>query len=404
MREAAINLEEDPGCVIVNGTVVSPDGLLENASVVVKGGRIAAVGTGGLSKEQAVVDATGLLILPGFVDLHSDAVESEIQPRPGGRFPVEMALIELDKRLAACGITTMFHSLSFSATDKNEMRRAEVARSVVLDIHALAGRLTVRNLIHGRYEIIDAECAPLMEALIREGRIHLFSIMDHTPGQGQFVSMDHFKAYYGTVDHMTAEELEDLAERRLEARRSLDMVHVDHLATLCRKCGVPMASHDDDSAEKVSWLRDLGIRFCEFPVNAEAAQSASRLGLHVLMGAPNVLRGESLTGNLSGREAVRRGWCDIIASDYAPASMLHAVFELHRLEVAPLHALVNMVSLNPARAVGLDGRIGAVRAGMSADLVLVDAAEEVPRIRATFVEGRLAFSTFTSSTGFMEHA
>ncbi len=392
MREAALKLDEDPGCVIVNGTVVSPEGLLENASVVVEGGRIASVGMGGMTLEKPVVDASGLLVLPGFIDLHSDAVESEIQPRPGGRFPVEMSLVELDKRLAGCGITTMFHSLSFSATDKNEMRRADVARSVVLDIHALSSRLSVRNLIHARYEIIDAECAPLMEALIREGWVHLFSIMDHTPGQGQFVSMDHFKAYYGTVDHMTAEELEILAERRLEARRRLDTAHVEHLAALCREHGVPMASHDDDSAEKVAWLRNLGIRFCEFPVNAEAAEAASRLGLHVLMGAPNILRGESLTGNLSGREAVRRGWCDVIASDYAPASMLHAVFELHRLGVAPLHELVNMVSLNPSCAVGMDGKTGAIRPGLSADLVLVD-PEEVPRIRTTFVEGRPVFST-----------
>jgi alpha-D-ribose 1-methylphosphonate 5-triphosphate diphosphatase len=304
-----------------------------------------------------------------------------------------MAVVELDKRLAACGVTTMFHSLSFSATDKNELRRADVARSVVLDIHALSPRLTVQNLIHARFEMIDVTCAPLMEALIEEGRVQLFSIMDHTPGQGQFVSMDHFKTYYGTVDHMTAEELETLAERRLRARRGLDLSHVERLAALCRERGLPMASHDDDSVEKVQWVRDLGIRLCEFPVNEAAAQCASSLGLHVLMGAPNILRGTSLTGNLSGRRAVEEGWCDIMVSDYAPASMLHALFELARLGIAPLNELVNLVSLNPARAVGMDREIGAVRKGCRADLVLVSAGEGVPRIRATFVEGRPVFST-----------
>ncbi len=396
VRDAALDTSGAPCRAIANGTVVTPEGLVEGASVVVEGGRIRAIGVDPVPAGGPVHDATGLLVLPGFVDLHSDALESEIQPRPGGRFPVEMALVELDKRLAACGVTTMFHSLSFSATDKNELRRADVARSVMLDIHALSPRLTVRNLIHARFEMIDVTCAPLMEALIEEGRVHLFSIMDHTPGQGQFVSMDHFRTYYGTVDHMTAEELETLAERRVQARRGLDLGHVERLTALCRERGVPMASHDDDSVEKVCWVRDIGIRLCEFPVSAEAAQCASTLGLHVLMGAPNILRGSSLTGNLSGRRAVKEGWCDIMVSDYAPSSMLHALFELARLDVAPLNELVNLVSLNPARAVGMDREIGAVRKGYRADLVLVSAGEDVPRIRATFVEGRPVFCTACS--------
>jgi alpha-D-ribose 1-methylphosphonate 5-triphosphate diphosphatase len=304
-----------------------------------------------------------------------------------------MALVELDKKLASCGITTMFHSLSFSATDKNEMRRSDVAKSIVMDIHALSSQLSIRNLIHARFEMIDVECTSLMASLIRENRVHLFSIMDHTPGQGQFVSMDHFKAYYGTVDHMTEEELERLAERRLEARRSLNMSHVERLAALCREHGVPMASHDDDSTEKVRWVHGLGIGLSEFPVNEEAAESAHRLGMHVLMGAPNILRGGSLTGNLSGREAVRKGWCDVIASDYSPATMLHALFELARLGVAPLHELVKTVSLNPARAVGLADEFGTIQEGLSADLLLVDTAGGVPRIRTTFVKGRPVFST-----------
>jgi len=391
--DAALDTKGPPCCVVANGTVVTPEGLLEGASVVVEEGRIVAVGGRAPLVDGPVHDAAGLLVLPGFIDLHSDAVESEIQPRPGGRFPVEMALVELDKRLAACGVTTMFHSLSFSATDKNEMRRSDVARSLVLDIQDLAPRLTVRNLVHARFEMIDVACAPLLEALIVEGRIHLFSIMDHTPGQGQFVSMDHFKAYYGTVDHMTAEELEVLADRRVRAREVLDPAHVERMAALCREHGVPMASHDDDSADKVRWVSDLGIRLCEFPVSVEAAECASALGLHVLMGAPNILRGRSLTGNLSGRTAVEEGWCDIIVSDYSPASMLHAVFELDRLGVAPLIDLVKMVSLNPARAVGMDAEIGAIREGRRADLVLVSAAGRVPRIRTTFVEGRPVFST-----------
>lgn len=403
MHEAAVKLDQSHDFEIVHGTVVTPGGTLENSSVAVEDGRIAAVGARGTRVHRAAYDATGLLVLPGFVDLHSDAVESELQPRPGGRFPVEVALVELDKRLASCGITTMFHSLSFSATDKNEMRRADVAESIVMDIHALSSQLTIRNLIHARFEMIDVECTPRMASLICENRVHLFSIMDHTPGQGQFVSMDHFKAYYGTVDHMTAEELEVLARRRLQARRRLDMSHVEHLTALCRKHGVPMASHDDDSTEKVRWVNELGIDLSEFPVNEEAAESAHRFGMHVLMGAPNILRGGSLTGNLSGREAVQEGWCDVIASDYSPASMLHALFALAQREVAPIHELVKTVSLNPARAVGMAHEFGSIQEGLSADLVLVDVAGEVPRIRTTFVKGRPVFSTISSGSAHVTH-
>lgn len=392
MGDAAVCRREDPRWAIVNGSVVTPFGVLEGVSVVVEEGRIASI-SGRAPGAVKRIDASGLLVLPGFIDLHSDALESEIQPRPGGRFPVDMALVELDKRLAACGITTMYHSLSFSATDKNELRQVHTARSLVLDIHRLDPQLHVRNRVHARFEMIDTPCAPVMEALIRADRIHLFSIMDHTPGQGQFASMEHFKAYYGVVDHMTGEELDRLAERRIEARGNLDLGTIERLTRLCREHRIPMASHDDDTAAKVRWVRDMGIGLCEFPVNAEAARSAFDLGLHVLMGAPNILRGASLTGNLSGREAVRQGWCDIIGSDYSPPSILHALFALHRGGFGPLHELVNMGSLNPARAVGMDREIGSVEIGRRADLVLVDGSGDVPRIRRTFVDGEVVFSS-----------
>ncbi len=390
--DASLRRSGKSGYALVNGTVVTPFGVLDGVSVVVEEGRITAI-TGRNPGAVRRIDALGLLVLPGFVDLHSDALEGEIQPRPGGRFPVDMALVELDKRLASCGVTTMYHSLSFSTTDKNPLRKADTARSIVLDIHRMAPSLRVRNRVHARFEMIDAECAPVLEGLIRDDRVHLFSLMDHTPGQGQFASMEHFKAYYGTVDQMTAEELDHLAARRIEARSRLDLQMIERMTRLCRDRGVPMASHDDDSAAKVRWVSDLGVGLCEFPVNAEAARSAHDSGLHVLMGAPNVLRGESLTGNLSGREAVRHGWCDIIGSDYSPASILHALFALHRGGLGPLHELVNRVSLNPARAMGMDREIGAVEIGRRADLLLVDPGGAVPRILRTFVDGEVVFSS-----------
>ena len=366
---------------------------MRDATVVVEDGRIVEVGQRGGGEMAHGYDATGLLVLPGFIDLHSDAIENEIQPRPGGRFPLEMALFELNKKLASCGITTMYHSLSFSMTDKNEIRQPDTAREIVRTIKDLDRHLDIRNRVHARYEMIDIGCASLLEELVEEGLVDLFSVMDHTPGQGQFVSMDAFKEYYGAVDHMNAEELEALAERRLRARRTLDMSHVVRLTRLCAEMGIPMASHDDDTLEKVRWVKSLGIALSEFPVTVEAASGAAEEGIHVLMGAPNILRGRSLTKNLSGRQAVQKGWCDIMGSDYSPASMLHALFALDRLGILPFNEIVNMVSLNPARAVGLDLETGAIREGLKADLVLVDTATRVPVIVGTIVEGRPVYFT-----------
>lgn len=377
---------------IDNVQVVTPTGLMPNRAIGIQGDTIAYIGEPGRTHGAHRIDATGLMALPGFIDLHSDAIEAEIQPRPGGRFPLEIALTELDKRLSSCGITTMYHCVSFSASDKNEIRHPESALQIVTGVNQINEDLMVRNRIHARYEIIDRDSAPLLEDLIRRRNIHLFSVMDHTPGQGQFSSLKDFRTYYGTVDHMSDEEVAALARRRMQARKDLDVEHIFGLTDLCRRHGIPMASHDDDTQEKVGWVHGLGIGISEFPVNQEAAQRARGLGMHVLMGAPNIVRGKSLTNNLSGREAVHQGLCNLIGSDYSPSMILHALFVLDRMKAAPFHELVNMVSYNPAMAIGMEDRIGSLSEGRLADLVLVDASGPAPRIVKTLVAGKTVYS------------
>jgi alpha-D-ribose 1-methylphosphonate 5-triphosphate diphosphatase len=377
---------------IENGQVVTPAGVLSNATIGVRDDTIAYVGDAAGSHFIPRIDATGLMVLPGFIDLHSDAIEGEIQPRPGGRFPLEVAMVELDKKLASCGITTMYHCISFSPSDKNEIRHPKHALKIAFRLNQIRKKLSVRNRIHARYEIINESTAPFVADLIRTKMIDLFSIMDHTPGQGQFSSIENFKAYYGTVDQLTEAEVEQLAQRRIQAGKNLDTAHVVELTELCRKHQIPMASHDDDTREKVAWVHGLGVGISEFPVTLEAAQKARDLGMHVLMGAPNIVRGKSLTDNLSGRDAIGKGLCNLIGSDYSPSMILHALFTLDRLEVAPFHELINMVSANPARAIGWENRLGSLSVGCLADFVLVDSSGPVPRITKTFVGGKLAFS------------
>ena len=383
-----------PDLLIRNVCAVTPKHLLPGADILIRKRTIEQVGRVTPTREMHCIDGSGLLALPGFIDLHSDAVEKWIQPRPGGRFEVEIALVELDKHLSGCGITTIYHCLCFGDNNrKNELRRAEVTWALTHTINRLSPQLKIRHRIHARFEILETEFVDILKSLIAENQIHLFSLMDHTPGQGQFTSIEHFTSYYSLAAHLSTEETAELAERRILRKRNFDDTHVRELASLCLRHGIPLASHDDDTPEKVRWVKGLGIDISEFPVKREAAKEAAALGMSVLMGAPNVLRGGSLTENLSGREAIEAGFCNLMGSDYAPMSMLHAIFTLHRSMRVPLPDAVNLITRNHARAIGQKNDTGSIEPGRAADLVLVDVSARVPRIIKTLVNGQEVFST-----------
>jgi len=389
----------DTDVLIEGATLALPDGMRDGESVLVRAGRIAAIGpapTAGSAVRR--VRANGLLLAPGFLDLHSDAIEKEIRPRPGGSFPLDIAITELDKRLAACGVTTMYHCLCFGESETNDLRTAERAEEIAVTMRALEPQLTVRNRIHVRFEVTDTGSVPVLRRLLDRHGADLFSIMDHTPGQGQFTEVKHFISYYGQAEHLSGDDAAKLAEARVATRHQVGDDHIHELTALCRERGIPMASHDDDTVEKVNWVRNMGVNISEFPVRLDAAREAGRLGMDVLMGAPNILRGGSLTGNLSGQEAIRQGACTVIGSDYAPMSMLHAVFQVYRTGILPLHEAIGLVTRNPARAVGLK-RTGALQEGFVADLVLIDMHADVPRIVKTLVGGREVFSAPAVATG-----
>lgn len=381
---------------IENSRAVTPTGIIERATILIEGRNIRRI----ISAQNPLkpvaadtrVNAEGLWVMPGFIDLHSDAIEKEIQPRPGGKFPMDMALVELDKKLASCGITSMYHCLCFSKSEKNELRQARVARYMVHQINGLKPHLSVRHNVHARFEMLDTECIPIIEALIENRDIQLFSIMDHTPGQGQFAAVEDFKKFYRFTDHLDDGELDRLLRQRVNARKSFDDAEIRRLIRLCRHHGIPTASHDDDTEDMVRWVHDMGVDMCEFPVTLEAARTAVTLDMKVLMGAPNILRGKSLTNNLSGRIAVHQGCCHVIGSDYSPTSMIHALFALDRLQANAFHELVKMVSFHPSQVLGMENRFGSIAEGRLADLVLVDDSGPVPRIVKTFVEGRQVFS------------
>ncbi|HMK47873.1 MAG TPA: alpha-D-ribose 1-methylphosphonate 5-triphosphate diphosphatase [Methanocella sp.] len=362
--------------VIENASIVTPTGVLHNASLKACDGIITAVAEGRLNGCDRRIDAEGRYILPGFIDLHSDAIETEIEPRRGANFPINIAIFELDRKLAASGITTMYHSVSFSQQDHppREVRSWETAGKIAVEVSRLAPKLRVRTRIHARFEVTYPQAALVLERLISEGEVQLFSVMNHTPGQGQL------------SDSVNPDS-------RREAIELLQADYVLKLIDQCRSLGIPVASHDDDTREKLDLIEKSGIGIAEFPVNMETARSAVSRGMHIMLGSPNVVRGASTGNNLDAREAIMAGYGDILCSDYAPASMIHALFTLERMGI-PLHRAVNMASLNPARAAGISNLTGSLEEGKSADLIMVDTAGEVPRIIRTFVEGREVCSTW----------
>ncbi len=368
-------------------TIVLPDRILERGSLRIEGGRIAEIIEGPAARPD--VRGHGLIALPGLIDMHGDMLEREISPRPGVEFPPDLALLELDKRLAAAGITTAFAAVSFARWgDVKNIRSEERACQLVSTVNALRDVLLVAVKIHARFEVTNEHAVPVLCKMLNAGDVHLVSLMDHTPGQGQYRDLEHYIAFiskWRNIDRSEAEQtVRERIRRAQEAPPSWEVVgEVTRLAS--ERC-VPVASHDDDTPDKVALVATLQAAISEFPVTLEAAQEAKARGLFVAMGAPNVLLGGSHAGNLSAREAIEAGLVDILAADYYPAAPLQAVFQIVREGLLPLEQAARLVTLNPAAALGLGDR-GRIAVGYMADLVLVENGRGRPRVRGTIRDG-----------------
>jgi len=373
---------------ICGGRIVTPDGVLEGGTVVIEGGKIAEVSGRCDILGPGDVYAGGCWILPGMIDPHSDAIEHEMQPRPNSRFPLEWSFLELERKLAAQGITTIYHSFSMVDGDTpNASRRNASVAEYVHKVRELSrtNRL-IRHKVHLRFEITNTGGVPLVEQFIRNGTIDLLSFMDHTPGQGQYRDQELHKRYVMQRQNLNEQEV----LRRFEESRRRPKVPPDtlqRLADLAREHGIPLASHDDDSCEKLEIVSGWRAAISEFPVDMETAACAKRRGMAVVMGAPNVMLGRSHSNNLSAREAIRAGVVDILCSDYYPPAMLQSVFLLHR-EGLPLHLAVRMVTKNTASVLGLSGEFGSIEPGKAADLIMVGMHGDRPVVERVWVGGR----------------
>ncbi|KQV82037.1 alpha-D-ribose 1-methylphosphonate 5-triphosphate diphosphatase [Rhizobium sp. Root1220] len=374
-----------------NFTIVLPDEVVNKGSVRIEDGVIAEIRPEPVAG--AAIDGEGRLLMPGFVDLHGDMIEREIAPRPNAMMPIDFGIHELDKKLAAHGVTTAYAAVSFATESVyGHVRSLETTCAVIEGVNRLNDSLLIDHRVHARYEITNIGAAPALEKLIEAGHVDMVSLTDHTPGQGQYNNIQSYILSIAERRAISEETAAEMVAKRIAMRENPEIeAKLRHIVDLSLRHELSLASHDDDSAEKVAEMHAIGVSISEFPVTLPAAEEARRRGLWTLMGAPNALRGQSMSGNLSALDAARAGVLSVIAADYHPAAFVPGVFKI--AEQTSLPTAVAMATKTAARSAGLLDR-GEIAIGQRADLVVVEAGD-VHRIRATFRGGRFVYSDGT---------
>ncbi|WP_326907938.1 alpha-D-ribose 1-methylphosphonate 5-triphosphate diphosphatase [Sedimentibacter sp. MB31-C6] len=387
---------------ILNVNIIAPETVLNNYGIIIKDDRILEV----LPMDNLVVSeinnnsniyyGEGAYVSAGFIDIHSDNIETVVQPRPTSVIDFRLALSEHEKQLVNQGITTMYHSLSFLRAEGATMRDKEVRKPKKMrEMAELIKTLheenhLIRHRFHCRYDIRNCEGYDTLMDYIDNDYVHLLSFIDHTPGQGQYRNLIGYRE--NLLNHqpnLGEKQIDSLIEKRMAVPK-LSQDKIEKTATLAYNKGIPIASHDDDSEAKVEFVNSiLKAYISEFPVELSIARKAKEEGMYIVVGAPNVLIGKSHSGNLTAIEAILDGSADIMVSDYYPSAMLHAVFKLYLQYNVPLWKSMNMVTLNPSKAVGIDKDFGSVEKGKKADLLLIKLIDEKPAITKVFVDGQL---------------
>lgn len=395
-----------PLTTFVGASVILPDGIAET-TVTLSDGVIAAVGD---TPQGDIIDARGLTLAPALIDLHGDAFEKQLMPRAGVFFPLDTALMESDRQLAANGIATGYHAISLGW--EPGLRDVARGREIMETLIALAPRLTVDNRVQIRWETFAFEALDVIDWALDSPLKPAIAFNDHTSmtAQAHGLTMDgtDVTAPDFSIDALSVEAtrkrtakkshragLDEDAYgallRQVWSRRPEVAATIEQVAAKGRTAGVPLLSHDDSRAETRRHFHDLGSRVSEFPMTLEAAQAARDAGDLIVFGAPNAMRGGSHVGSLGAGDMVEAGLCDVLASDYAYPAMLAAITRLDGEARAPRHTLWSLVSNGPARAMGLSDR-GTIAPGQRADLVLLDWPAKGPAaVRETWVAGQPAY-------------
>src|ERR1700754_4089918 len=374
--------------IIGNARLVLADRVIEHGWVAFADGKVAEIGEG--KAPAGSEDAGGDLIMPGLIELHTDHLEAHYVPRPKVYWNPIAAVVSYDGQLATSGITTVLDSLRVWREDGAEDvdGRAGVLAEAITSARD-ANLLRADHFLHLRCEIPMPDVVEEAKELVGRPDVRLMSLMDHTPGQRQFRDEVKLRDYYrGKSGGKTDAELDVLFARRFAYQKAYAEPNMRGIVALPHEYNIPLASHDDTTTENVvDAIRDR-VAVAEFPTTKEAARGLHEAGIDILMGAPNVVRGGSHSGNIAAIDLAREGLLDILSSDYVPSSLLMAALMLPKhVPAIDLASAVRTVTKPPAEAVGLADR-GEIAVGKRADIIRVHVARDIPVVRSVWREGR----------------
>jgi alpha-D-ribose 1-methylphosphonate 5-triphosphate diphosphatase len=374
----------NPETILTNVILVLPDEAV--FGTIVLHGQVIADIQAGQSQAARAIDCGGDTIIPGVVDLHTDNLERQVQPRSLARWPSRSAMVAHDAQCAAAGVTTVLDALCLGDLGFDK-ERIKTFRDGIIDLDALtdAGLLKSDHFLHLRCEVPAADMLELFDPVADHPLVRMISLMDHSPGVGQYANMDFYRKLrrQGGLDEATVERrIAEIQDQRARLRDPNRKALLDRI----RGTSIALASHDDRTEEEINENAADGIGISEFPVTMEAATAAKRAGMQVIAGAPNIVRGGSHSGNVNAVDLLRAGAVDAFASDYVPPSLVEAAFQCAREEGISLPAAVAMISDHPAQMSGLPDR-GRLETGLRADLVRVRLHGTLPIVRQVWRAG-----------------
>ncbi len=372
--------------ILSNATIVLPEEVV-TGSLVMRNGRVAAIDEGSTTHPGAV-DCEGDLIMPGLIELHTDNLERHIQPRPGVDWPHAAAIVAHDAEFCSVGVTTVFDALRVGSVFSNDRAHyGEYARQLADELLELRAGNTLRisHFLHLRAEVCSETLIEELDKFGPDDRVGIVSLMDHTPGERQFRDVTKLRDYMCGKHGLTEAEFESHVANQIAIKEQFGSRHEAAAVAAAKRYGATLASHDDSTAEQVARSATHGVHFAEFPTTAEAARACHDRSIAVMMGAPNLIRGGSHSGNVAAHVLAEDDLLDIVSSDYVPSALLASALFLGDLwgDVA---RGVRTVTAAPAKAVGLDDR-GQIATGLRADVIRVRRIGKTGAVRGVWVKG-----------------
>lgn len=378
--------------MIINNVKLILEDEVINGSLEVQDGRISAFAES-QSRLAEAIDGEGGWLLPGLIELHTDNLDKFFTPRPKVDWPAHSAMSSHDALMVASGITTVLDAVAIGDVRDGGDRLENLEKMInAVEETQKRGLNRAEHRLHLRCELPHHTTLPLFEKLVGREPVSMVSLMDHSPGQRQYADRSKYRGYYQGKYHLTNEEMDKFEEEQMALAAAWSQPNRQRIAAICRERNIALASHDDATCEHVLESRQLGSVIAEFPTTIAAAQASRQHGMNILMGAPNIVRGGSHSGNVAAHHLAASGLLDILSSDYYPASLLDAAFRIADDEgnAFTLAQAIRLVSKNPAQALGLHDR-GAIAEGKRADLVLARRHGEHIHIDHVWRQGKRVF-------------